>query len=470
MSSQLRNWLAGVSVVVLAILLPVLYLNTRVTVTLHADGETRPVRTHATTVAGAVQDAHVTLYPEDVLVPPAKAALTPGQEIWVKRAFVVRVEVDGQVRLARTQLTSPPAILTALGVALQPEDELWADGVRFMPDQGLPALAAPQTLMVRRALSISISDNGGQAVPVHTAARTVGEALWNAGFQLYRADQVTPALDTPLTGTVQVSVSRSRPVTLLVDGQTLRIRTHSATVGDLLAEAGLALVGEDYTVPPMDQPVPAGASAADEQTVRVVRVRTAQTTESQTIAFDSAYQAMADWEIDTVGQVQAGVAGVKQRRTRVRFEDGREVSRTVEAEYVAVPPTTRIIGYGTKIVIRTLDTPDGPIEYWRAYAMYATSYAAKFLGGSNRTAAGMTLTKGIAAIDRRYIPFYTRMYVPGYGPAVAGDTGGGVRGRWIDLGFDDWNYEGWHKQVMVYFLTPVPPANQITWIIPSTIP
>ena len=32
-------------------------------------------------------------------------------------------------------------------------------------------------------------------------------------------------------------------------------------------------------------------------------------------------------------------------------------------------------------MIRTLDTPEGPIEYWRAYAMYATSYAAKFLGG-----------------------------------------------------------------------------------------
>ena len=133
-------------------------------------------------------------------------------------------------------------------------------------------------------------------------------------------------------------------------------------------------------------------------------------------------------------------------------------------------PAPRIIGYGTKIVIRTVDTPNGPVEYWRAYAMYATSYAAKYLGGSSRTASGMTLTKGIVAIDRRYIPFFTRMYVPGYGLAVAGDIGGGVKGRWIDLGFDDWNYESWHKSVMVYFLTPVPPANQITWIIPSTVP
>jgi len=68
------------------------------------------------------------------------------------------------------------------------------------------------------------------------------------------------------------------------------------------------------------------------------------------------------------------------------------------------------------------------------------------------------------------MPFGTRMYVPGYGFAEAADTGGGVRGRFIDLGFDDHNYVGWHSQVMVYFLTPVPPEGSIRWIIPSTIP
>ena len=55
---------------------------------------------------------------------------------------------------------------------------------------------------------------------------------------------------------------------------------------------------------------------------------------------------------------------------------------------VTLPPTPRIIGYGTKIVIRTVDTPNGPVEYWRAYTMYATSYAAKYLSGSSRTASG----------------------------------------------------------------------------------
>ena len=466
MPAQLRNWLAGLAIVALAVALPVVYLNTRVPVTLHADGETRQVRVHAATVGQAARAAGLTLSAEDVLVPPAEAALAPGQEIWVKRAFVVRVELDGETRLVRTQLTDPLEIVAALGVTLQPADVLWADGVRWVPGQSLPALAAPQVLAVRRAAAVSITADG-QVTQVNTAAATVGEALWEAGLQLYRADQVAPPLDTPLTATLQITVSRSRPVTLLADGQTLRIRTHSATVGDLLAEAGVALVGEDFVTPAADQPVPAGAG---EQTVRVVRVRTARVTESEALPFDAAYQAMAEWEIDTVAQVQAGAAGLRQRQTRVRYEDGREVARVVEVEFVAAAPVTRLIGYGTKIVVRTLDTPDGPIEYWRSYMMYATSYAAKFLGGSNRTAAGMTLTKGVVAIDRRYIPFYTRMYVPGYGLAVAGDTGGGVKGRWIDLGFDDWNYESWARPVMVYFLTPVPSVSQITWIIPSTVP
>jgi 3D (Asp-Asp-Asp) domain-containing protein len=58
------------------------------------------------------------------------------------------------------------------------------------------------------------------------------------------------------------------------------------------------------------------------------------------------------------------------------------------------------------------------------------------------------------------------MYVVGYGRAEAADVGGGVRGRWIDLGYEDHNFVNWHEYVTVYFLTPVPPASSIVWIFP----
>jgi hypothetical protein len=77
------------------------------------------------------------------------------------------------------------------------------------------------------------------------------------------------------------------------------------------------------------------------------------------------------------------------------------------------------------------------------------------------------LRKGLVAVDPNVIPLGTRLYVPGYGVAVAADTGGGVRGRMIDLGYEDANYQSWHWWVDVYVLDPPPSSSSITWVLPK---
>ena len=52
-----------------------------------------------------------------------------------------------------------------------------------------------------------------------------------------------------------------------------------------------------------------------------------------------------------------------------------------------------------------------------------------------RTATGLQTGWGIAAVDPSVIPLGTRMTIPGYGEAIAADTGGAVRGAEIDLWF-----------------------------------
>jgi 3D (Asp-Asp-Asp) domain-containing protein len=52
-----------------------------------------------------------------------------------------------------------------------------------------------------------------------------------------------------------------------------------------------------------------------------------------------------------------------------------------------------------------------------------------------RTATGMPVGWGVVAVDPAVIPLGTRLTIPGYGEAVAADTGGAVRGRMIDLWF-----------------------------------
>ena len=50
-----------------------------------------------------------------------------------------------------------------------------------------------------------------------------------------------------------------------------------------------------------------------------------------------------------------------------------------------------------------------------------------------RTASGLPVGPGIVAVDPSVIPLGTRMFIPGYGPGVAADTGTAVKGNIIDL-------------------------------------
>ena len=445
------------------------YLNAGTRVNLQVDGQRLTIATHASTVGAALAEAGVKLDPADRVRPTLDSPLNPAATIIVERAPLVSVAANGTTYLVRALAASPTGILATLGLSLGPGDVLLADGLP-LSDTAQASPALPHTLALERAVDITITDGAAAPVAVRTAAPTVGEALWALGYYVYLGDEIRPAPDTAVTPSLAVTITRSRPVRVQADGRTLAVRTRAATVGEALSEIGLALVGEDYAVPAEEQPLP------DSGQIEVVRVREEIITDQQIVPFDTKYQALANVEIDNLQQVQAGVPGVLRRLTRVRYENGVEKSRVAEGKTLVQNPVSEIIGYGTNIVVRSLATPDGAIEYWRSFSMYATSYAAKFtlrVPGTptyGLTASGKILTKGLVAIDRNLMPFGTRMYVPGYGPAEAADIGSGVKGRFIDLGFDDWNFENWHWPVTVYFLTPVPPAGQIRWIIPSTVP
>jgi 3D (Asp-Asp-Asp) domain-containing protein len=248
-----------------------------------------------------------------------------------------------------------------------------------------------------------------------------------------------------------------------VDGQEILIHSAAETVGQALAQAGIPLQGLDYSLPAEEAPLPTDGF------VHLVRVQEEIVLNTIEIPFDNDYVPDPTLELDLRRVIAPGEPGLQVQRQRVRYEDGVEIQRTVEGEWIARQPRNAEVGYGTQVVIRSLATPAGTIEYWRAIQVYATSYRPCYPNGycSYATAMGTTLHKGVVAVIHSWYNVMAgqSIYVPDYGVGRIEDWGLGIPGRdWIDLGFDETDFENWHWSVTMYFLTPVP--DNIPWILP----
>jgi uncharacterized protein YabE (DUF348 family) len=384
--------------------------------------------------------------------PAQEERLFAGDTIMVRRARPVVVEVDGGTLEGRTQLTTTLDILAEMGVDVGQHDEVNVLSI----DLDDEAQDAPIQIQIERAVPLVIHEPGSPPLHFFSTAPTVGEALREAGIVLYLADDVRPSLSSPIESGTRIAIKHSVPATVHVDGQTLRTRTHRATVGDLLSDVGVSLHGLDYAEPGLE--VPLGEAIE----IVVTRVREEVLVQQEPIPFKTQWAPDPDLEIDHQALGQQGEPGVFERRIRVRYEDGAEVDRWTEAEWVAKNPQPKILNYGTKIVLRTVDTPSGPQQYWRRLRMLATSYHAASAGKPRDhpyfgiTAIGWRMRDGIVAVDPKIIRLRSQVYVPGYGVGDAADTGGAIRNLRIDLGYSEANFRSWYRCVDVYLLAPVP--------------
>jgi uncharacterized protein YabE (DUF348 family) len=255
-------------------------------------------------------------------------------------------------------------------------------------------------------VNITILDNNNR-IQMRTAAQTVGEALEEAGLNIFAADGVEPPPGSWLTPDLNIIVRRSMPLTIHVDGQTIQTRSHHTHVLQVLAEAGIGLIGQDFTRPGPE------VALQPSDTIEVVRVTEDFRIQDEEIAFDTVFQGTDQLEIDQRAVLSEGITGILRRRLRVRYENGVEVSQTPDGEWVAREPVNRVVGFGTKIVVRVLDTTNGPLEYWRVVRMRVTAYTASSSGkppdhpAYGITASGLEAGTGIVAVDPTVVPFRT---------------------------------------------------------------
>ncbi len=174
-------------------------------------------------------------------------------------------------------------------------------------------------------------------------------------------------------------------------------------------------------------------------------------TTTKTLTKDTTFKDDPEKEIGFDDVLDEGADGTKTTVTKITFYDGEEYDREIISTEI-VEPKDKIISRGTKIIWRKIDTPDGQISYWRKMRVYATHYDSHCPGCDEWTAIGMHAGKGVIAVDPSVIKLRSNVYIPGYGKAVAGDTGGAIRGNMIDLGFDDARTAGWYAHYIDIYL------------------
>ncbi|NOZ50843.1 MAG: DUF348 domain-containing protein [Chloroflexi bacterium] len=480
-----RTWLGGGAVLILLVAGLLWYQQQMITVTVMVDGRSRSFHTLERDPGRLLARHGYQLRPHDRLSAPG--TLHDGARIILHPARPVRIMADGRTRQVWTQAKNVGDVLREAGLVWGWQDEVWLGELPATPATPLPPrqVAPPPAgrpalpwagderaveMTVRRAVPISIIDGKGIPATLYTTAPTIGEALARADVPIYLGDTLFPALGARVQPGQRVVIRRSLPVEITVAGETYVTRTQQHTVGDALAEQGISVFGLDRVEPPLTTPLRPYTH------VRIVRVQESIVYEDEYLPFEAVWVPDDALPIDQRRVKQAGATGIKRLRYRVRSEDGVEVSRTLEDDWLAVEPATKIIAYGRKITPQTLETPAGAIRYWRKIRMFATSYSPGTAGVDpsrpwyGRTRLGLPMRKGIVAVDPTVINLRQEVYVPTYGKGLAADTGSAIKGKHIDLGYDDHNLRLWRQWVEVYLLWPPPPDYQIRYVLPNWPP
>lgn len=268
----------------------------------------------------------------------------------------------------------------------------------------------------------------GELIELTSDGGTVGEALLKAGIVLKAGDVVSCDTDTLLADVDKIEIVNENETVLSVPGQLYEFPeiSYQPIVFDsveLSSRGGL------------DAEMSGAAGAAGSP------VETTYETVEWAIEFDTEYQADGAMYEGDSKVVQQGENGLRTVEYVIKKQDGEVISKDIASSEVTKEPVKKIVIYGTKK--RTVTSKGLAVQYTGVYSSFkATAYTADAQWG-HATASGLYAKMGVIAVDPSVIPMGTKVYVEGlngasdYGYAIAGDTGGSIKGNIIDLYMND---------------------------------
>jgi len=267
---------------------------------------------------------------------------------------------------------------------------------------------------------------------VWTTVDTVKEFLEEQKISLNEHDQISQQIDSRIEHNMDIVVHTAFPVTLVDAGKKKKVWSTSTTVADFLKQQEISLAKLDRVEPDLKEEV------KEDAVVDITRIEKVTDVVEQPINYAVVTQKDNSLPEGTEEVVKEGKNGLISKKFEVTIENGKETSRKLLSEKTLTEKQDKVVSVGTKTDTVQQLASRGE-ESGTEVHVNSTAYTASCNGCSGHTATGIDLKANpnakVIAVDPSFIPLGTKVYVEGYGYAVAADTGGNVKGKKIDVFF-----------------------------------
>ena len=218
-------------------------------------------------------------------------------------------------------------------------------------------------------------------------------------------------------------------VIIAVDGEEAQVEVSSCTVEELLNDKHVVLSNEDSINYGLEEEV------FEDMKIEIETYQELIFTETEEIPFETERIPTDELEEGQQRVIQAGVPGESYKRYKVICKGGKGISRDFIEEGINSEPVKEIVEYGVEKNV--IITPEGKcLKYTQEYDMKATAYSSLEPGLTDYTYTGRRAVYGVIAVDPTVIPLHSKVYVEGYGEAIAADIGKSIKNYRVDLCFE----------------------------------
>ena len=260
-------------------------------------------------------------------------ALVLGLVAFVGNNKTVTLNVDGKVSSVQTFGGTVGQVVKGANLELQSADRITPAADSHVQDGSV--------INVNLAKAVKVSLDGAERT-ISTTSPTVEGLVTELGVASASELSVPKDAQLAVSGSF-VSISTPKSVSIVADGKADKTTTTAATVGQLLADAGITLGASDRVSQPGNAPV------VNDMVIKVSRVDVSQTAEAtEAVPFETLTTEDAGLTKGEKKVTQAGVAGSINKSFKLVLVDGREASRTLVSQSVSAQPVTEKVTVGTK--------------------------------------------------------------------------------------------------------------------------